>query len=219
MLVVMATIAATLLGTAAGLRSPHSAGEWSAIADMREGHTINSAAALNDTLYLVGGTTGSGWNTPLAYHPASDSWTPLPPLLKPRDHQAAAALNGKVYALGGVGANANNTALQALKSVEALDPVTRMWSLSADMPTSRYYLGAAELDGKIYVVGGMETAHTGRALNSAIVYNPTSDTWSPIANMSTARCAQRQALRCGRRHRRWPWHERPQQRRSLRPSH
>jgi N-acetylneuraminic acid mutarotase len=161
---------------------------WSAIADLPDGQTCSSAAVLNGTLYVVGGTDGFAWNKPVAFDPTHDSWSTIPDMLTPRDHQATVGLNGKVYALGGSGANSNNTALVALKSVEFFDPtITGRWSAAVDMPTARYYLGAAALGGKVYVVGGSEITSTPSALKSADVFDSSTGKWSAIADMSTAR--------------------------------
>jgi N-acetylneuraminic acid mutarotase len=138
-------------------------------------------------LYVVGGTTGSAWSPPAAFDPTHNSWSGIPDMLTPRDHQAAVAVNGKVCALGGAGANAAGTALVALKSVECFDPITGSWAAAADMPTARYYQGAAVVGGKVYVVGGSKTAGVPSALKSADVFDPATGKWSAIADMSTPR--------------------------------
>lgn len=67
---------------------------------------------------------------------------------------------------------------------EAYDPETDTWERKADMPTKRSSLEAAVVDGKIYLIGGLEAVSMAppfSRLNE--VYDPETDTWtaaSPI---------------------------------------
>jgi N-acetylneuraminic acid mutarotase len=64
------------------------------------------------------------------------------------------------------------------------DPLANAWSAIADMPDARANLGAAALNGKIYVVGGQDGTSTSK---SGAVYDPATDSWSATASMSAAR--------------------------------
>ena len=66
-----------------------------------------------------------------------------------------------------------------------------MWTLKTDMPTARFLAGSAEVDGKIYVVGGAPVSMG----NTNIVeeYDPAADTWTRRANMPTSRQGVRAA--------------------------
>jgi hypothetical protein len=67
------------------------------------------------------------------------------------------------------------------------------WKKIAPMITSRAGLGlTAASNGKIYAVGGIDA--TGKTLKSAEVYDPKSDTWSYIADMSYARFVDNSTL-------------------------
>jgi len=58
------------------------------------------------------------------------------------------------------------------------------WTDIASYPIPIMDNAAAELDGKVYSVGGTDGFNS---LNSGYVYDPLSDSWSPIANMARAR--------------------------------
>ena len=58
------------------------------------------------------------------------------------------------------------------------------WTDIAGYPSSIMDNTAAEIDGKIYSVGGFDG---GTNLNSGNVYDPSSDSWSPIASMTGVR--------------------------------
>ena len=60
----------------------------------------------------------------------------------------AAAVNGKVYVAGGYGDGS------VLKSAEAFDPTTGVWSAVADMSTARHWPAVTTLNGRVYAIGG-----------------------------------------------------------------
>ncbi len=84
----------------------------------------------------------------------------------PRIKLTSAVVNGKIYAIGGV----NKTGF--LRTVEAYDPSTNLWSTKYSMPEARQSMASSAVNGKIYVLGG-------RTNNTAIAtveeYNPASD--------------------------------------------
>ena len=59
------------------------------------------------------------------------------------------------------------------------------WVSRADMLTPRYGSGAALVNGRIYVIGGVDTDNN--ALATVEVYNPAKDRWSSRTNMLTPR--------------------------------
>jgi N-acetylneuraminic acid mutarotase len=59
------------------------------------------------------------------------------------------------------------------------------WISKAPMPTARYALGVAVVDGKIYAIGGYDSSL--RLLGNNEMYDPTNDTWTTLAPMPTPR--------------------------------
>ena len=57
----------------------------------------------------------------------------------------------------------------------------------APMSTKRQWLGAAVFNIKIYVAGGRGSVVDDEGLRSGEVYDPNTDTWSPIGNMNSER--------------------------------
>ena len=74
-----------------------------------------------------------------------------------------------------------STGLTVLASTGA----TPAWRTRAPMPTARYGLAAATVDGLIYAIGG--TASTITFFGTVEVYNPSTDTWSTKTPMTTPR--------------------------------
>ncbi|MDI9578457.1 MAG: kelch repeat-containing protein [Thermoproteota archaeon] len=66
-------------------------------------------------------------------------------------------------------------------TVSGAIPDMDTWVSKEPMPTARTYLGAAEVNGKIYAIGGFTD------LNNTEEYDPTTDTWTIKAAMPTPR--------------------------------
>lgn len=58
------------------------------------------------------------------------------------------------------------------------------WVRKADMPTPRFGSSIAEVDGKLFVIGGSQSDDR---LATVEVYDPAADNWTPRADMPTAR--------------------------------
>ena len=114
-------------------------------------------------------------------------WTEMAPMPAGRVAVVTAAANGKIYAIGGAVLND----CKSVPTVEAYDPVGDFWLTGfADMPEPlRYRTAAANLDGIIYVVGGVATEFVchDKALDTVQAYDPTTNTWSGKPAMGTAR--------------------------------
>jgi hypothetical protein len=94
---------------------------------------------------------------------AAGRWAPIADLPVARHTMGAAALNGKIYVLGGYVATSSGPLKS--KSCVLFDPIANKWSPLADMPGVRRNLGAAALNGKIYVLGGYDgSSHNSRVL-------------------------------------------------------
>ncbi len=118
---------------------------------------------------------------------AGNVWLPMATMPTARFALAAAAVNGKIYATGGYsGYNSSGGLLTS--TVEVYDPSTNTWSTAASMPTARFGLAAAAVNGKIYAIGGVNSSGGSEVfLNTVEVYDPATNTWSTAASMLTAR--------------------------------
>ncbi|MEK2646228.1 kelch repeat-containing protein [Bdellovibrio sp. BCCA] len=96
--------------------------------------------------------------------------------------------NGKILLAGGA-LNATNSTV-ALSSAEIYDPETGSWSQAASLPQERLNHTATALqDGKVLIVGGaINNSVSTTCLNTAALYDPTSNTWSAAASLVTGRC-------------------------------
>ncbi len=103
------------------------------------------------------------------YDPVANSWSEGAPMPTPRGGTAGAVLEGKLYVFGGEGNR--DEASGVFAEVEAYDLAEDSWSSLESMPTPRHGMGAATLDGVIYVPGGATVQAFG-AVDAAERYRP-----------------------------------------------
>jgi N-acetylneuraminic acid mutarotase len=148
-------------------------------------HFLGLAASADGRVFATGGVDESGTAMTLveAYSPGSGTWSAVAPVPEARyAHASVRGSNGLIYVIGGM--VDNNPAA----SVRAYDPSSNAWSPAADMTTSRVGLAAAVVGGKIYVTGGVTGTRFNRSyLASGEVYDPATNTWSPLASMQEPR--------------------------------
>ena len=100
------------------------------------------------------------------------------------DHTSTLLPDGRVLVTGGVDAYAN---CSTNATAETFDPATGNWSATSSLPSAAGtgHTATRLLDGRVLVVGGGDRC--GSVFNTAAVFDPTSDTWTAVANMATAR--------------------------------
>ncbi|MDN4473492.1 Kelch repeat-containing protein [Demequina zhanjiangensis] len=162
---------------------PQDIGCWTSEEGLPTNLLDAGGAAVNDTMYVVGGKTTSGHqNNVYAYDTVADVWSEVSP--KPGsavENPAVVALGGKVYVFGGSTLPFSG----AVDESWVYDPAIDTWSALADMPTARGGVNAATTGGLIYVAGGMDG--TGASIDTVEVYDPSNDTWSTVAPLTQRR--------------------------------
>jgi N-acetylneuraminic acid mutarotase len=158
----------------------------------------------NGKMYVIGGWgDGKARGVNYEYDPATDVWTKKSPMPHPAHHAAVAAVNGKIYAFGGFVAPANTAiplgaAWEPIADAWEFNPATDSWKALAPLPGKRGSAIAAEVGGKIYVIGGATTMEgskdpfftafgPARVLATNDVYDPATNTWESRNAMSVPR--------------------------------
>ncbi len=127
-------------------------------------------------LYVAGGiTTGDVHSAKFyCFNPSTGHWSTLEDIPLAVQSAVFKSVNGKLYYIGGY------DAYLPLKydTVYEFNPSTGHWTLkSGHMPYAREDAGAAVIDGKIYVFGGLTNpVHT--MVPYVDVYDPVADTWA-----------------------------------------
>jgi len=109
----------------------------------------------DDFLYLVGGfvdgvATGAVWR----YSLDKRRWSSLPPMPTARGALGGAVIGGSLYAVGGTPPPFSGRPIQPYGKLEILELDSGRWRSGPSMPFPRHHVGAAALDGSLYVVGG-----------------------------------------------------------------
>ena len=138
------------------------------------------AAAIGTDIYVVGG----GLNTLQAYHTTSDTWSivttdPLPQALR---GPGCAALNAKLYVFGGSSAGSYQSAAYVYDPAAAAGS---RWTIFQPMSLERGYLAGVAANGKIFAIGGSNSASAN--LNYVEAYDPADGYWHPVTHMQEAR--------------------------------
>jgi len=143
-------------------------------------------------VYSIGGRAGRVLHDFDRYDPRADKWVSLPDMPTARAGLASAIVGGSIYAIGGRkagGGPCSQAPGGQWARVERYDIDTGTWHEVAPMPLARSDLGAAVVDGEIYVFGGCRVTKGGQTfLHNVNVYDPATNTWSDApADMPTAR--------------------------------
>jgi N-acetylneuraminic acid mutarotase len=162
---------------------------WSSLAVMPTARGGLGVATVNGKIYAIGGFDG---NTALSvneeFTPALNTWTAMAPMPTARSGFAVAVYDGKIYCIGGtVGPIGDNNGY--VGNVEVYDPSTDTWQTEASMPTPRADLTANVVNGKIYLIGGMQYSSQSPfyvEANLTEIYDPSTNSWSTAAAMPSA---------------------------------
>jgi N-acetylneuraminic acid mutarotase len=131
---------------------------------------------LGGKIFLVGGgKANSSYNIVESYNPETNQWEILSAMSYARKCVASTVLNGKLYAIGG----------QGLSSVEIYDPLTNTWATGSALPSEVANGAAITVGGKIYLIGGRNSSN--QKISQVLCFDPSSDQWTTMANMPTAR--------------------------------
>jgi N-acetylneuraminic acid mutarotase len=173
-------------------RAADAEGIWTRKAPMPMARTEVAVAAVDDKLYVIGGSTADidGLTIVQEYDPATDKWRDRAPIPQGLNHMAATALNGKIYTVGGFsGRTPNDTGGRLHQGATTYafeyDPKTDKWRTLPSLKGPRGSVGVVALDGKIHAVGGRNLEV--KTVTTHEVYDPTTDKWSDAAPLPTAR--------------------------------
>jgi N-acetylneuraminic acid mutarotase len=164
-------------------------GTWATLPSMQVAREGPAAAfGADERLYVMGGydgrNNGQVYASVEVCTPSRNVWGTVASMPTARSELAAvAAPDGRIYAIGG-----EYSGPGVVTTVEAYTPGTNTWATVASMSVARVGHGATlGIDGRIYVMGGEPPYGQGGPMRSMEAYDPSTDQWTTLASMSTAR--------------------------------
>ncbi|MFC5381923.1 Kelch repeat-containing protein [Aquipuribacter nitratireducens] len=162
---------------------PRETGCWQEAAPLPQDILDAGGTAIDRQLYVIGGKNGSGPKSTLrVYDAESESWSlraPLPGVAV--ENPAVTAYLGRLYVAGG----STEAFAGATSQFASYDPATDSWTTLPPLPTPRGGATAQWLQGRLIVVGGMDTE--GRSVDTVEIYDPTTERWSAGPRLATPR--------------------------------
>lgn len=135
-------------------------------------------AAWNGNVYVFGGfTRGVASNRVWRFSPATGRWQELARMPRARGALGGAVIGGRFYAVGGA-SDALRPDPRVYRVVDVYDFESDTWSEGPPMPTARHHLGAAAVDGRLYVVGGR--SNVSLSLRALERFDPATGTWERL---------------------------------------
>lgn len=160
---------------------------WVPIAPLPEARAAGAAAVVGDQVYLVGGTSPTGFHASvLRYDPASDSYTQLAPLPVPRDHLNLVSDGTSLYAIAGR-VLVDGQGYDDLETFERYDVANDTWTALPPVPLGRGGQAAALANGHIVVAGGEVAEGPFDVLDAVHAYDLANGTWVALPPMPEAR--------------------------------
>jgi len=133
-------------------------------------------------LSLVALVAATLWG-PAAY---AQKWGRAAPIPEPAEEVYGVAAGGKFYVFGGLAPG-----WTPMGMVYEYDPDADSWTKKKNMPLASHHVALAELNGKIYVMGGFVKPAKGPTawvpIDNAWEYDPVKDTWRALAPLPTKR--------------------------------
>lgn len=140
--------------------------------------------AHGDKLYVMGGRG----NRPVQVYDASlNSWITLAPMPVQLHHFQPVVLNNHIYVIGAFTGSFPNE--RNVQDIYRYDLENDFWEIFGQLPAARLRgsAAAAVYNGKIYLLGGNNSGHTGGFVAWLDEYEPETDTWTTLEDAPNAR--------------------------------
>jgi len=164
---------------------------WTRKSDMPSAREDFGSAVVDGKIYTFGGlnTQLADYNYELnvteIYDPATDTWTTGSDMPEPKwSGDFCESYNKIIYCIGstdyysdGPGGLLDYSNIFLKNTTLAYDTQTDTWSYKAQIPVAVAYKEVSEIDGKLYIIGGVVNPTTTNSTNITQVYDISTDTW------------------------------------------
>lgn len=167
---------------------------WTTGPNMTTPRAGHKATLLQDNRVLVtGGSSDNSGTSTLSsteiYNPSTNSWSTAASMSSTHDgHSATLLLNGRVLVVGGYNFSNPNE--------ELFNPLSNSWSTVGILSSTGLSAHTATLlqNGYVLVAGGVDGITNPHVRSSAHLFNPSTNSWSIAASMTSARYGQKAIL-------------------------
>jgi N-acetylneuraminic acid mutarotase len=177
--------------------------KWSELPRLPEGLHGVAVAAMNNSLYAVGGATKPGHIGPTrrtevvdlsgraaaAPVAANASWHRVTATPSKVEYAASAEVGGRIWLVGGIGADE-----KATDRIASFDRLLNTWTPQTKLPTSLHHASAVNYKGEPVVIGGFLPGADLTAIASDRVYAMRGDRWVRLPSLKHARGAAAAAV-------------------------
>ncbi len=161
--------------------------------NMPNAQQYHECVQINDKIYSIGdwypnvSPARKSTGQVQIYDLTSEAWvnntTSMPPS-KEVGNFGMASIGNKIYIAGGV---QNSSANDATDRLLEYDTVTGLWTELANMSEKRFAFPLVAYHGLLYAFGGLQGPYTWNSqpvINTSEVYDPSTNTWTQLPNMS-----------------------------------
>jgi N-acetylneuraminic acid mutarotase len=144
---------------------------WTELPDMPVAREHCVAGAIGGKIYIAAGRTDditAVEASTLEFDPQNPSYVQKQPIPTPRGGVAGAVLGGRLFVFGGEGNDDDPAGV--FPDIESYDPVTDEWEAHPPMDVPRHGMGAAELEGRIYLPAGADRQGGGAVDTVSVFY-------------------------------------------------
>lgn len=146
--------------------------QWTAGPELPEPRAGHSVVALNDTLYVVGGTDGQNHFYGTVLTLKGGRWAPSSPMPHAVSSAFVAATTNAIFVAGGKATNG-----QSIATFQRYDIATDRWELLPPMPEPRADGSDGHwVNGELYILGGWANKPP-LPQQDVFAYNPKTRTW------------------------------------------
>ena len=142
---------------------------WMLKAEMPTPRNSLTTASINNKIYAMGGNVSGGSIKNEEFDPVQNIWSTKESLPILRGNHSASSFGGNIYLFGG--ASGLSSIPGFYNQVDIYDPTTDSWRIGTPMPTPRTQLMSAEVNGRVFVMGGNDSV----LLDTVEIYDPEID--------------------------------------------
>ena len=148
----------------------------------RRGNRVKNHRIPHELVFSMGGFSSEPCSAVELYNVRSNTWTTLNQDFVPHAYHGMVAMDKKIFVLGGFGDSGNGA--EYFQSTFCFDLQSKTWTRKSSMNNPRCYVSVAELNGKIYCIGGFDGA---QRFSSVECFDPDLDQWASVKSMNHVR--------------------------------